>query len=350
MVIIMNKEDKILSGVRERFDGPKKRNRTRLQDIKRESVYNDIINRIGCSMFEWSGLPEEFLESCSSILMELAINCGIAAVYKVPAASGSINKGLWTCTPIEFTGVLRNDGTSEHFITSGSDYSLTDTQIGEYVLIKNDSMLSCEYDITEWYASMMAETDASERALIKWSRMTPIVKITSGMEAGQVEQTLKDVYNGSPFKVVSDNTKLVTGGGAASRDDQILRLTDEGAIEKMHFLSEFHYELVRRICNLYNMPFHTTPKTAQNLESEIHNTDVFSQALSVDRLGERQAAAERLNSTFGWNVTVNYGETIEKENEIIDSNVQEEVSEVEAAAAPADPEEQSTEGSAADGE
>lgn len=343
----MSKEDKILKSVAAKFDGPKKHNRTRLQDIKRESVYNEIINRIGCSMFKWVDLPEEFLESCSSILIELAVNCGIAAVYKVPESTGSVNKGLWTCTPIEFTGVLKNDGTSDHFITSGTDYSVTDEMIDKYVLIKNDSLLSCEYDVTEWYASMMAETDASERALIRWSRMTPIAKATTGIEAGQLSQVLEDVYNGSPFKVISDNSKIITGGGAASRDDQILRVTDETAIEKMHFLSEYHYELVRRICNLYNMPFHTTPKTAQNLESEIHNTDVFSQALSVDRLKERQDAAERLNSTFGWNVSVEYGETIEKENEIIDSNVAEEINE---AAAPESKAAEDPEESAADGQ
>ena len=120
---------------------------------------------------------------------------------------------------------------------------------------------------------------------------------------------------------------MITNGSAMSRDDSVLRLTDESAIERMHFLSEFHYELVRRICNLYNMPFHTTAKSAQNLESEVHNTDVFSQALTENRLETRKKGAEELNSIFGWNVTVDVGKTIEKENAIIDSNVQQEINE-----------------------
>lgn len=325
----MSKEEKIIKQIAAVFDGPKCNNRTRLQDIKREHVYNDIINRIGCNMFKWEGLPDDFLTSCSSMLMELAINCGVAVVYKVPAGISTVNSGKWTCTPLGFTGQLRNDGTAEHFITYGSDYSVTDQQLDKYVIIKNDAYMSCEYDVTEWYASMLADTDTSERALIRWSRMTPIAKATSGIEAGQLEQVMREVYNGAPFKVLSDNTKLVTGGGAASRDDMVLRLTDEGAIDRMHFLSEFHYELVRRICNLYNMPFHTTAKSAQNLESEVHNTDVFSQALSEIRIEEREKAAEEMRSVFGWDVSVRYGETIKKENEIIDSNVKEEVNEGE---------------------
>lgn len=325
----MSKEDKILDPVRARFDGGyNKKNRTKLSDIKRESIYNSIINRIGNNFFKWEGLPEEVLVSCNSMMIELAVNCGVAVLYKVPII-GSVNYGQWVCTPVGFTGVLRNDGTSDHFITHGSDYSLTDEQIGKYVIIKNDTYLSCEYEVTEWYASMMAEVDLSERRLVRWSRMTPIAKGGNGIECGKLEQVLKDVYDGAPWKVIDDNTKMIVGGSAASRDDNVLRLTDETAIERMHFLSEFHYELVRRLCNLYNMPFHTTAKSAQNLESEVHNTDVFSQALSEDRLSERKRAAERMKDVFGWNVTVSYGETIKKENEIIDSNVKQEVVEGE---------------------
>lgn len=323
-----SKEDKILETVTVKFDGYKKSNRTKLSDIKRESIYNSIINRIGNNIFKWNGLPDEVLESCNSMMIELAVNCGVAAFYRVPI-QGSVNYNKWVCTPIGFTGCLRNDGTSDHFITHGSDYALTDDQIKDYVIIKNDTYLSCEYEVTEWYASMLSETDLSQRRLVRWSRMTPIAKGGNGIECGKLEQTLKDVYEGAPWKVIDDNTKIMTGGSQTSRDDNVLRLTDDGAIERMHFLSEFHYELVRRICNLYNMPFHTTAKSAQNLESEVHNTDVFSQALSEDRLSERKRAAEKLTELLGkyypdTTITVDYGETISKENEIIDSNVKEE--------------------------
>lgn len=322
----MSKEKKILQAAAAAFDGKLKAgNRAKLQDIKRENIYNSIINRIGNQMFKWSGFPEEVLKSCTSMQIELAVNCGVAAFYKVPYSTGSVNAGEWTCTPLEYTGCLKNNLTSDHFITSGSDYSLTDEQIEDYVIIRNDSFLSCEYDVTEWFASMLGDTDLSERRLIRWARMTPIAKATTGIEAGKLEQVLKDVYEGCPWKVIDDNTKMITGGGAASRDDQVLRLFDESAIEKMHFLSEFHYELIRRLCNLYNMPFHTTAKSAQNLESEIHNTDVFSQALDENRLTERKTAAAAISEMFGWNVTVDYGKTIKKENDIIDSNVKQEV-------------------------
>ena len=65
------------------FDVPtgcKHTERTKLSDIKRENAYNDIINRIGWSMFEWSGLPDDL----PSEEIERAVRCGAGVVYKVP--------------------------------------------------------------------------------------------------------------------------------------------------------------------------------------------------------------------------------------------------------------------------
>lgn len=308
------------------FDGLKCKNRTRIIDIRRENVYDNIIARIGNSQIKWSGFPDEFLKCCNSMLIELAVNCGVAVLYKVPETVSTTNGGLWTCTPVEWTDVKKNDGTSEHFITHGTDYSVTDEQLDKYVIIKNDEYMSCEYDVSEWFSSMLSDTDTAQRALIRWSRMTPVARANSGAEVGKIEEVLKKVYDGIPWAVISDNTKMITGQ-PMSRDDSVLRLTDESAIEKMHFLSEFHYELVRRLCNLYNMPFHTTAKSAQNLESEVHNTDIFSKALMPDRLETRRKAAEEMNKVFGWNITVDKGEIVKQEDSVIDSNVQEEINE-----------------------
>lgn len=348
----MSKEEKIL--INNKFDGIKKpRNRSRLSDILRDNVYNDIINRIGCSMFDWTGFPEDVTEEITPMFMELAINCGAAVFYKVPSTATTANKNRWACTPVEWQGQLSNDGTAEHFITHGTDYAVTDEQIGDYVLIKNNAYMDCEYLNTEWYASMLHDTDMAERALIRWCRITPIAKANSGVEAGKVEELLQRVYNGTPWAVLSDDTKMLTGQ-PMSRDDSVLRLTDESAIEKMHFLSEFHYELVRRICNLYNIPFHTTAKSAQNLESEIHNTDIFSKMLTPDRLNERQKACKKFKDVFGWDISVKLSECFEQENEVIDSNVKEEINESEttegAAPDPEDNEDNNEDSDTQDGE
>ena len=326
----MSSEKKVLSN--NPFDamlkGCKTTKRTKLSDIKRENAYNDIINNIGWSRFKYTGIPDFAAVTLTNEMIERAVCCGAGVVYKVPESSGSVSAGMWVCTPVEWTGVLKADNTSEHFITHlpDGDFSLTDEQIGKYVVIRNNFEMTSDYNFTEWTAAMLNETDISENQLIKWSRMTPIAKVMNAADASRMEMTLRRVYNGEPWAVIDDPSKLMTNGSQTSRDDAMLRLTDETAIEKMHFLSEFHYELIRRLCNLYNIPFHTTAKSAQNLESEIHNTDIFSRMYTENGLKWRRLAMPEFAKVFGdeWaNMTVELGEMFKKENEVIENNIDE---------------------------
>lgn len=296
--------------------GCKSRQRTKLTDIKRENAYNNIINLIGWERFKYN-FPEGV--EIPSEEIERAVCCGAGVFYKVPSV-GSVSDGMYVCTPVEWVGVRKADNTADDFITHlpCGDFSLTKAQIGDYVIIRNNFEMTSDYDFTEWTAAMLNETDISEMQLIKWSRMTPICKTIDDSQTSTVENILQRVYNGEPWAVMSDYSKLVTGS-PASRDDFVLRLTDETAIEKMHFLSEFHYELIRRLCNLYNIPFHTTAKSSQNLESELHNTDIFSRFVTENGLKWRQKACEDFKRVFDWEVTVELGDLYKMENEVIEN-------------------------------
>lgn len=291
--------------------------RTKLTDIKRANAYNNIINLIGWERFKYT-FPEGV--DIASEEIERAVCCGAGVFFKVPETSGSASAGMWVCTPVEWVGVPRADNTAAHWVTylPEGDFSFTDEQIEKYVIIRNNFEMTSDYDFTEWTAQMLNETDISELQLIKWSRMTPIAKTIDDNQTSTVEEILKRVYNGEPWAVMSDYSKLVTGS-PASRDDFVLRLTDETAIEKMHFLSEFHYELIRRLCNLYNIPFHTTAKSSQNLESELHNTDIFSRFVTENGLKWRQKACEDFKRVFGWDVSVELGDLYKMENEVIEN-------------------------------
>lgn len=320
----MTYEQKVLLSLQNDVQfGAVSRQRTKLSDIIRVNAYSDIINAIGWSMFEWTGFPAEVAKTLTSDMIERAVNCGVAAIYKVPAETGSTSSGMWVCTPIEWVGVKKADNTADDFITylPYGDFSLTNKQIDKYVIIRNNFEMTSDYDFTEWTAQMLNETDISENQLIKWSRLTPVAKCIDDNTAKQLENILRRVYNGEPWAVVSDAQKIATGQ-SATRDDVVLRLTDETAIERMHFLSEFHYELIRRICNLYNIPFHTTAKSAQNLESELHNTDIFSRMLPEKKLEWRRRSLDDFRDVFGWNVTVEMGKLFKKENEVIENNIE----------------------------
>lgn len=327
----MTYEQKVLKDVAARagFDkGYKTKNVHALEKIVRESVYDDIIQRIGCSMFKWH-LPDYVLKDVPSDFIELAINCGCAALYKVPNEKSVANGGKWACTPVEYVETKNNIGTSNHFITKGTDYSVTDKELSRYVIIKNNAFMSDEYANSHWFADMLNNTDVAERALIKWCRITPIAKATTGIEAAKLRETLKLIWDGvEPFGIIDDNSKVITKT-PNSEYDTVLKLTDENIVEKLHFLSEFHYELVRRICNLYNIPFHTTAKSAQNNESELHNTDIFSKMLTSGRKEFREIGAEDIKKVFPefeadtpGGVRVELGDNFKDENRVIENNIE----------------------------
>ncbi len=295
--------------------------RTKLSDIIRTNAYNNIINNIGWKRFKWT-LPENI--ELSSDEIERAVCCGCGVVYKVPELTGSASAGMWVCTPVEWVGVRKADNTADRFVTClpDRDLSLTSEQLTNYCIIKNNFEMSSDYDFTEWTAQMLNETDISELQLIKWSRMTPVAKVLDNASIGKLEEVLRRVYSGEPWAVYSDAGKVINNGSPTSRDDAVLRLTDETAIEKMHFLSEFHYELIRRLCNLYNIPFRTTAKSAQNLESELHNTDIFSRMLTDDGLQWRKKSLEKLSALLGGECTVEIGDLFKKENEVIENGIE----------------------------
>ena len=321
----MSYESRVLAG--NPFDnivplsGCKSRPRNKLTDIKRENAYNDIINNIGWSRYKYNGFPE-IADTLTSEMIERAVLCGAGVVYKVPYSTGSASAGMYVCTPVEWIGVRKADNTADDFITHLYDYALTKEQLGKYVIIKNNFDMSSDYDFAEWTATMLNETDISEMQLIKWSRMTPIAKVLNDENVEKVQNVLRRVYNGEPWVVYSDCSKMVSGGSPTSRDDSVLRLTDETAIEKMHFLSEFHYELIRRLCNLYNIPFHTTAKSAQNLESEIHNTDIFSRMKTEQGLEWRRKAIPEFKKVFDWDITIELSDMFKLENEVIEENIE----------------------------
>ena len=312
----MKRIDKVLQRYRDEFDA-------RCPSIDRTMLYGNIIQLIGAEQFTWKELPE----TMNSHWTERAINTGIAVAYEIPANMSTACKGF-TITPCAFIGVPNQIGETDKVITKGSDYSLEiDLKTDKAVIIKNNDYMYSEYINLMWFADMLARTDESEKALIIWSKMHPIAKAQTGIEAEKLKEVIKGIIEeGALFDIISDNSKVISGT-PTSRDDNVLRLTDENAVEKMHFLSEFHYELIRRYCTLYNMPFRTNSKSAQSLESELHNTDIFSKIINANRLKCRQDAADKINSVFGLNVSVDFSELIKDENKIIDSNIEQEINE-----------------------
>ena len=221
---------------------------------------------------------------------EQAISTGCAAFYKCKEKN-SVNYNKWCCTPAFPAAVIDNMGVAKQITTHGSDYALTLTVDTDCILIYNNSALYPDYIFTH-YAEQLAETDVSMDKLIKWSRMNPIPKATSDTDIAKYTTALQRIIDGDDITVISDELAALSDGHKTI-DDNVLRLTDESAIDKMHFLDEHHEQLVRRLATLGGLPFSTTAKSAQNLTDELHDMDALSTFIMNDRIACREEGFKR---------------------------------------------------------
>lgn len=221
---------------------------------------------------------------------ESAINTGVAAFYRCPVKS-SVNYNKWCCTPAKVAGQVNNMCLSKKITTSGSDYSLNMEVDKDCILIYNNSAMFPDYIFTA-YAEQLTETDVTMDKLIKWARMNPIPKAKTNEDIAKFTTAMQRILDGDDITVLSDDLAAFTDGHATI-DDNVLRLTDESAIDKMHFIDEHHEQLVRRLATLGGLPFSTTAKSAQNLTDELHDMDALATFIINDRAACRRDGFER---------------------------------------------------------
>ena len=262
---------------------------------------------------------------------ELAINTGVAAFYKC-RESNSVNYGKWCCTPAYNAAVPDNMGIARKITTHGSDYAVELTVDKDCILIYNNSALYPDYIFTH-FAEQLTETDISMSKLVKWARMTPIPKVNTDTEIAKYTTAMQRILDGEDITVVSDELNLLKDGHS-SIDDNMLRLTDENAVEKLHFFDEHHEQLIRRIATLGGLPFSTTAKSSQNLIDELHDMDALSTFIIKDRAACRKDGFERAAAFMA-----KYGESFDFEyklNDVLEKQLKKPVIEYETQIAEAE--------------
>lgn len=221
---------------------------------------------------------------------ELAISTGVAAFYKC-TEKGSVNYNKWCCTPARPAAVIDNMLTASKVTTAGSDYSLELTVDKDCVLIYNNSSLFPDM-MSVIFADDLTENHISMNKLVKWSRMTPIPKAKTDSDIARLTQIMQRIMEGEDINIVNDELDLLKEGHS-SIDDNVLRLTDENAVEKLHFFDQHYDQLLKRYATIKGLPFSTTAKNAQSLVDELHDMDVFSTFLISDAIACRQEGFER---------------------------------------------------------
>lgn len=254
----------------------------RKRDI--QDMYMNMLTLIAASEHEYK--TPDF----NKYFYELAIGTGIAAFYKCEAA-GSVNYGKWCCTPARPADTINNMMTSNKITTAGSDYSLELEVDKDCILLFNNSSLYPNFIFCK-YAEDLTETAISASKLTKWSRMTPIPRVNNDTDIVKYENLMKRILEGEDINVISEELSLLQEGHK-TLDDNVLRLTDETAVNKLHFFDQHSEQILRRFATLRGLPFTSTAKNSQNLQEELHDMDALSTFMIEDEIKCRREGLER---------------------------------------------------------
>lgn len=249
-----------------------------------QDMYLNMLLRIAAAEHEY--ITPDF----NSYTYERAIRTGVAAFYKCTVSS-SVNYNKWCCTPAAPADVIDNMLIAKKITTAGSDYAC-ELEVGkDCILLFNNSSLYPDMMFLK-YADDLTETAISASKLTKWSRMTPIPKVNTDTDIVKYENIMRRVLEGEDINVLSEEFSLLQDGHK-TLDDNVLRLTDETAVSKLHFFDEHTEQILRQFATWRGLPFSTTAKSSQNLLEELHDMDAISTFMIEDEIACRRDGLER---------------------------------------------------------
>lgn len=175
----------------------------------------------------------------------------------------------------------------------------------------NNNLHTPEYDIV-WFAKVLAETDISMHCNVMNTRVSPLLTADNKTQADSLKKAIEDVYNGKLSVVTLNDIVSQMNTNANNQNRHTLYLTDPNNIDKLQYLSKFHDDLIRRLCNLHGITMNTTGKMAQLTESELNEYSEFSGMYIRSQYDLLCEYIDEANGINGWNMSVEYGDSFKR--------------------------------------
>lgn len=299
--------------------------------IVREISWYDTLLSVLVNMFTYEGVPvrTEFIETYCNMY-------GDCAIWETPWG--------WSVTPAERAGFPNTNGQGTDLIcTTGNGKSVTfkdfeNPESPDYkkvVYIKNDRLANPDTRFTI-YADLLTEIESSIRAIVRNSRLMPIVVCKDEKTRTAVNNILDDLNLGGKLQAVISKNLLAEDGDGVS----VINITDVGASDKIQYLYKAIDDTLRHFYNRVGMEVCGASKMAQQTTAEINAGCNSHEIIPDERLKERQRAVSECAEKFGWNCSVRYSDPWKKEiSETVENSVDPEESEEERKEIVADEEE-----------
>lgn len=279
--------------------------------------YTLLLNRV-IDMFEWENLPNTIDKQILNLYLfvngRTCITDFNGKLYATFGNYGGEPNAYYLPTkfiianPVLGTKEVTNNENGVIIFNSDSD---------KYPYSSNYGGL---YGIITFTANMLAETILTMSTALKNARVQQILKCNDEAQKMSAEQTLKEIFDGKPYLMVSDN--MLNSICSIDRGQGLAKSVLMETVETFQFwLANFYHSI--GINSNYNM------KRERLTDDEIN---VNNSALLVNignMLTNRQIAVEKINEIYGTDIKVNFSKNWKIEDDVIEGDENEAISDSE---------------------
>ena len=270
---------------------------------ERYSYYFDIIKILMLSKFKIKNCPTNIYSD--EILKSLMFG-GISAM-----TSKMSNGKNYVGIPIETDITEYSDRYDKAQLVNPLANSKALKQHEEIAVGYNNLLHTPEYDIVR-FAKILAETDTSMYCNVMNSRISPILLADNNNQKIALDTAIQNVYSGKLSSIAFNDIIDKINANSTKENSHILHLTEPKNIEKLQYLSKFHDDLIRRLCNLHGVTMNTTGKMAQLTQAELNEYSQFSGIYIQQQYDLLCEYIDEFNRIENWNMSVEYGDCFQR--------------------------------------
>lgn len=273
-----------------------KANQKKLYRLK---SYDDVLLNSIVPMIQWSGLPESVNKR---VLEEYRITEGAAAIWEL--------NGDYIVSHVQLGGEPYTDGFGSKAICTTNNGVVREfdnwRDNNNLVIIWNNSIYSPDLNIGR-FSDLLTELETSLSCNIIYSRLYPMPVAKSEHLKKAIEAALNNMEIGK-FQTILDDGFInpLTQEGESAID--IVNLTDVANSDKLQYLSHMRDDIFRWFYSIYGMNTQGSAKMAQQTVDEVNQDNNASMIIPIDRLNMAKEAVSELNTKFGFNASIEFGQ------------------------------------------
>lgn len=160
----------------------------------------------------------------------------------------------------------------------------------------NNSSMTPDFDAF-FYADTLKELEKSIRFNIRFARLAPILKASTGMKKEALEELLNNIDDGNMVNVITSNIVDELRNEESSAYETI-NLTNVDDIKNIQFLVKTYEDLLRIFHTKYGQAEQGNGKLAQQSVDEVNGTTSASFVYALNKFHERQKTIDEVNVMF----------------------------------------------------